>query len=373
MLTLNVSLDNLNWAAANVGMSLNQVVSKITKSQKSQQRMIEGKLTVKEAEKISQLTKVPFGYLFLENPPKAEYIDIPDLRQKPDAEPLSENFYDVLKDIKLKHDWYLDYLKELDAEPLDFVGKFKVESSYKEIARDICNELNLPINSKNRKERENYFSVLVEKCEQKRILVFRSGVVGYNNKRILDIDEFRGFVFTHNLASAVFINLQDSPSARIFTLIHELAHIWLGQNGVDDLHIDAKDYVEVLCNKVAAEVLVPEEVFKRKWDDFLGDISALSDYFGVSTIVIARVALTLKKISQSYYLENYQKDQMLDRKKRSQINGGDYYRNAVGKNTLALSRAVFGKAMSGGITLREAGKVLGMNPQSVIYLGENYI
>ncbi|PWB16786.1 hypothetical protein DCO44_03040 [Acinetobacter sp. AM] len=373
MIILNVTLKNLEWAAANIEMPLNIVVSKITSSPKNQSRILEGSLTIKEAEKFSQITKIPFGYLFLDNPPKSERIIIPDLRQKPNPEPLSENFHDVLKDIKFKHEWYLEYIKEIEVEPLNFVGKFDNNASYKDIAVDICDVLDLPINPKSRKEREGYFTSLIERCEQARILVFRSGVVGSNNKKILDIDEFRGFVLTHKFAPAIFINLQDSPSARIFTLIHELAHIWLGQNGIDDLHIDAKDDIEILCNRVAAEVLVPQKVFKRKWDELEGNISDLSDYFGVSEIVIARVALTLSYMSKSEYIDNYHRDQFIDRNKRSQINGGDYYRNALGKNTLALSRAVFNKAMSGGITLREAGKVLGMNPQSVMVLGENYI
>lgn len=371
MNTLNIALRNLEWAASNIGMPLGDVVSKISGSPKTQSKILEGKLSVREAEKLSKLTKVPFGYLFLEEPPQLFQPEIPDLRQKMNPLPLSQEFKEVLKDVKAKQDWYVDFLKDLDAEPLSFVGKYNSsnEISHFEVAHSICQTLNLPINVSTRRARETYFSTLVERCEAQRILVFRSGVVGSNN-RSLDINEFRGFVLTNRFSPAIFINLQDSPSARIFTLAHELAHIWLGQSGVDDLDIYGNNKIEVFCNKVAAEVLVPQKVFLEQWKIFDKNISKISDYFGVSELVIARIALTLSKISKEEYYEKYQFIKNYELRKIRESKGGDYYRTILNKNTLPLSRAVFNKAMSGGITLREASKILGMNPQSVMRLGE---
>lgn len=89
----------------------------------------------------------------------------------------------------------------------------------------------------------------------------RSGIVGNNTHRPLDVAEFRGFAISHPLAPLVFINSADAPAARLFTLMHELAHIWVGSSGISNASPGNARREEVFCNAVAGEFLAPHDVF----------------------------------------------------------------------------------------------------------------
>ncbi|HMM61712.1 MAG TPA: ImmA/IrrE family metallo-endopeptidase, partial [Candidatus Rifleibacterium sp.] len=89
---------------------------------------------------------------------------------------------------------------------------------------------------------ESFFNILVERSEQAGIIILRSGKVGNNTHRTLDVKEFRGFVIYDELAPFIFINGADAKAAQIFTLVHELAHVWLGASGVSNNGLDTPEY-----------------------------------------------------------------------------------------------------------------------------------
>jgi len=130
------------------------------------------------------------------------------------------------------------------------------------------------------------------------VVVVINGVFGNNTRQPLDPEEFRGFVLCDRHAPLIFINGADFKSAQMFTLAHELAHLWLGQDGVFNLPDlqPSEDALEKLCNRVAAEVLIPSRELEACWPELKqGDApyNALARRFKVSPMVAARAGKLL--------------------------------------------------------------------------------
>ena len=144
--------------------------------------------------------------------------------------------------------------------PHEFVGSATIENNTEALASKITQELKLKINWN--KNNPNTFNVLREEISNLGILVMQNGVVGNNNHRILNVAEFRAFVLIDQYVPLIFLNARDSTNAKVFSLCHELVHVWLG---VDELYNDNftsnqivnNSQLEKFCNEVAAEMLLP--------------------------------------------------------------------------------------------------------------------
>lgn len=311
--TLKLSIATLEWAANKAGSSLDDFASALYAKRDVVERIVRGQLTIAQIRKFSERAKVPFGFLFLPSPP-AEYqpdSNLVDFRTTRNSQPLSNDFLDVYKDIEHKQSWYRDYLIRIDAPKLEFVAKYRAikDTPEKRIAEDIRTTLGIENIADSLKSAEDYYSAIVRSCEDAGILVFKNSVVVNSTKRKLSSEEFRGFVISDEYAPAIFINGEDTKYANIFTLAHELAHVWLGESGISDVDIDSRNREEMKCNAIAAEVLVPSEIFMARWDDAQGGsrdkIARLNKLFKVSELVVARVALRYGKITPKVYRDLY--------------------------------------------------------------------
>ncbi len=300
------------------------------------------KPTIKQLENFTHKVHVPFGYMFMNQPPN-ESVPIPFFRTGTGLiNQVSLNVYHTIQIIQDRQDWLTSYLDESGYPDLDFVGKYNVNSNYKEIANNIRTTLKLSINwASNHDTWEQALDYLTLQIEEAGIIVNFNGVVGNNTKRKIPVDECRGFVLVDKKAPFLFINSADAKAAQMFTLIHELAHIWLGETaGFDNNQmLPANNPIEILCDKVAAEFLVPEVFFKEKWDK-KPDIKYLSKVFKVSPIVIARRALDLGLISKPDFFKFYNNYiAELNHKKENQSSGGDFY--ATTKKRISLRFASY--------------------------------
>lgn len=359
----------LDWAARQAGASLRDVASQI--STRRFERIEAGELTPAQAEKFAKLVNVPFGFLFFEEPPAARELPIADLRSTQDADPLGQEFYAVYDDVVYKQSWYRDYLQSIASEPLPFVGKFSnnlANLSPAVVSRDIERVLGITRSAMSTlKSADDLYAFIAERAEANGVLVFKNGVVGNNTRRQLPVSQFRGFAIVDEYAPAVFVNGADAKAAWAFTLLHEIAHIWVGASAVSDVAIGSNDRTEVLCNAIAAEALVPVAEFVRAWDeagnyDSLVKIDTLRRRFKVSGLVIARRALDRGVIDRAVYRSVYE----AARKQGADSSGGNFYATLGARNGKRFSRTVADLAHAGDISLRLASRLLNTTPSNVL-------
>lgn len=158
----------------------------------------------------------------------------------------------------------------------------------------------------------------------------------------------------------MFLNNADAKAAQLFTLIHELAHVWLGKSAGfnQDQLLPASNETEILCDRVAAEFLVPAHILREFWKD-LADIQKLATRLKVSTIVIARRALDLELISKTQFYTFYNKyiEQFRVKKGGS---GGNFYSTSKRRVSPTFASFVDSAVQSGELTYKDAFKLTGL-------------
>jgi Zn-dependent peptidase ImmA (M78 family) len=305
---ITVQPEILRWAVDRSGLSYGDFKEPV-------QDWINGQSqpTVRKLESFARKAMVPFGYLFLPKPPD-EPIRVPDFRTFGDEKlrTFSPNLRDSITDVERRQAWMRDYLIDLGNQPLDIVGSLKSTLPYELAAIRIRERLGLSINWQTKQNNwEQALTSLRRAIETAGIFVCMTNQVGLNTRRPLDQNEFRGFVLIDRYAPWIFVNTNDTKSAQMFTLAHELVHVWLGKPGLFNLEKlePANDAVEQFCNRVAAEFLLPVDLFIPEWTNSgsLSDrCSRLSQRFKVSPLVVGRRALELDLISRTAFFKFYQ-------------------------------------------------------------------
>jgi Zn-dependent peptidase ImmA (M78 family) len=358
---VNINADMLTWAISRAGYELHEFTTKIPKVLD----WIEGtkKPTVKQLETFSKKVHLPFGYLFLQEPP-IEKLPIPFFRSNDTkTDKVSVNVYDTIQLMLQRQDWLKEYLKDNDFEKLSFIGAFNNSNDVNKIVLNIRSVLGLSENwASNFKTWEEALNHLIEAVENKGIIAVFNGVVENNTSRPIDVEECRGFVLVDEYAPFMFVNNADSKSAQMFTIVHELAHIWTGHSaGFDFRKLQpADDPNEKLCDQIAAEFLVPKSTFNNVWLEN-PNIKNGSRFFKVSEIVIARRALDLGKITRTQFFAFYEeyKNKEFD-KKKIQSSGGDFYATARKRLSITFAHHVERAVKSGDLLYRDAYKLTSM-------------
>ena len=321
--------------------------------------------TFNQIEDFSKKSHIPLGYFFLQTPP-IEQISLLEYRTLDSIQLTnpSRNLIDTIHDMEAVQEWMVNYRKEWNYDTISIVGSLKGITDISVIADTIRKDLGLNIawykDCGNPSEAFNKVRGLLEECG---IVVMMNGIVGKNTHRALDVNEFRAFAMVNEWAPLIFINGADSAGGRLFSLFHELVHLWIGEN---DLYNDTKysangiKPIEVTCNAVAGALMVPKTVFLEKWnnntnDDIHEKIKELARMFRCSSSVIARRALDNKKIDQNVYnmviadaIEAYIQT------KQEKSSGGDYYRVARSKLDGVFVRALCESVNSGRTSFTEA-------------------
>jgi len=324
--------------------------------------------TLNQLVDFSRKFRVPLGSLFLKMPPE-ESLAIADFRTLDGAMPRnpSPNLLDTFYTMQSRQKWMREELLESGASPMPIVGSISLNDSVQEAVRTILEHLQLgAMWHKSATDDAKRCSLLRKAADQIGILVFFSGIVGHDTSRTLDTDEFRGFVLVDKYAPLIFVNSNDSETARLFTLTHEIVHLALGESGLFNFRRFGvgDEKLEVRCNAIAAELLVPRSAFEEQWKKTSGNqISTLARHFGVSRAVIARRAFDLEYITYETFVNYYQvlREEWLRQKRKNKEKKGKnkiFYPVAEFRRSRCFSEAVIIAADSGRLLLRDAYRLL---------------
>lgn len=338
--------------------------------------------TINQLKELSGRLHVPFGYFLLRTP----IDDTPPIFafrtvKGKGVEHPSRELIDTVAQMSQIQEWARDDAERNRLEKLSFIGSAKVESPVETVVSDIRKTLGLKSNwfeddtiqgTRVSKKQRNQaaFTFLRERCAGSGIFVFTTGIAGQSTRRKLDPDEFRAFALIDDYAPLIFINHNDSSAARLFSLAHELVHLWLGKSELYNapyLMNSSTTKMEAYCNKVASEILIPDEIFLQQWAsdkaDGLQELEKLAEYFCASPLAIARRALDHGFIGQQDYdrvaAEQQERWGQVSRE-RASAGGGDFYRTNLSRTDSRFLERLASSVAEGRTTYSQASHLMGM-------------
>ncbi len=328
--------------------------------------------TLKQLEDFSQATHAPLGYLFLSQPPE-ERLPIPDFRTLSGTavRSLSADLLDTLYSMQQRQWWLRETLVEAGADPLGVVASARLSDIPEAVAVAMREALGLHSGwARGVATWQAAIGELRRAVQDLGVMAVINGVVGNNTHRKLDVAEFRGFALCDPYAPLIFVNGADTKSAQIFTLAHELAHVWIGREGLSGFEGLFPDHGEVerFCNHVAAEFLVPARELEACWAEARAAAQPyefLARRFKVSPIVAARRAMDLRLISREAFFAFYkdytaQERHLEMRRKEQHKGGGDFYNNQNTRVGERFALEVFRAAKEGRVMYTEAYRLTGL-------------
>lgn len=366
MTRIAINPDFLRWARERAGLEIFELLGRFPKLEAWEAGELQP--TLKQLEHYAKATHAPIGYFFLPATP-VEQVPIPDFRTLGDkaiTRP-SPNLLDTVYACQERQAWYRDYALVTGQPPLPFAGSLTCDTPPTQAAEHLRRELGFSLEA--RRDCRTWTEALrlfIEQAENLGIMVMVSGVVLNNNYRHLDVQEFRGFALADDRAPLIFINGADSKAAQMFTLAHELAHLWLGQSALSDVSVgDAPtNVIESWCNQVAAELLVPMAAFTAEIheDEPLHDrLKRLARHFKVSTLVILRRLYDAGRMDRDAFFRAYRDE--LEHLRNIDANGsggGDFYRTTVTRVSRRFARALVESTLEGRTLYRDAFRMLGI-------------
>ncbi|MSP36994.1 MAG: ImmA/IrrE family metallo-endopeptidase [Deltaproteobacteria bacterium] len=360
-----VKSDLISWARERSGVASDELLKRFPKYREWESGAAQP--TLRQLEALAKTTFTPLGYFFLPEPPE-DRLPIPDFRTLPGAQPKrpSPNLLETIQTMQQRQGWMRDFLREQGQEPLAFVGSVSLGVDLNELAAGIRAALSLSNDWAHRESNwTEALKTLREATEDAGILVVINGVVGNNNRRKLDRSEFQGFVLTDEYAPLIFINGADFKAAQMFTLAHELAHLWLGRGGVFSFEEmqPVNNEVEVICNRAAAEFLVPAAQLQSVWQESQETdepFQFLARHFKVSPIVAARRALDLQLMSRPEFFEFYHAYEEDDRRQKQTSSGGDFYATQGTRIGERFANTVIRAVIEGHLLFRDAYRLTGL-------------
>ena len=366
-LQITLQPDVLRWARERAKLQPEELAKKM--GVKRHERVLEwerdGVISVAQVDKLAKCTYTPLGFLYSKEPPD-ERLPIADFRTREGTPPPSPDLLDTVYLMQRRQGWMRDELIEDGDEPLDFVGAYGLDSQPRHVASAMREVLQLPGGWAQAEGTKNdALRRLRSRFDAVGVLVCFNGVVGNNTRRKLDPKEFQGFALADEYAPLIFVNNADFRAAQIFTLAHELAHLFIAKTGVSTLEAlqPSPDDTEKFCDKAAAEFLVPAEELRAFWSrsGTNNPLQAVATKFKVSSIVAARRALDLKLISTDTFFNFYRANaKEWDGNQPREDDGGNFWNTQKWRIGPRFATAIVRAVKEGRMLYREAYNLTGL-------------
>ena len=358
----------LRWARERAGVAQEDLTARFRRLPEWEDGQTQP--TLKQAEAFARAVHAPVGCLFLSEPPE-ETVPIPDFRTfaghavtRP-----SPNLTDTIYACQERQSWFRNFARVTGEPDLDFVGSASVNTSPATVAARIRETLGFDLAA--RQECSAWTDALrlfIRQADEAGVLVMVSGIVMSNTSRPLDPAEFRGFALCDPLAPLIFVNGKDTKAAQMFTLAHELAHVWLGASALSNLGAAPNTGFcreEVWCNAVAAELLVPLHVLQfdlRRNEPLPDALTRLAHTFKVSTLVILRRLLDAGWLTRERFDDAWaqEHERLRTLVRAGSAGGGDFHRTTVARVGRRFARALVVSTLEGQTLYRDAFRMLGV-------------
>lgn len=268
--------------------------------------------TLTQAKSLAKQYRVPFAYFYLpDTPQKTKRLEKVDYRTFGNwgVDEMSRELRWFLRDIEDRRDTMIELYKEAEMEPVPFTLNISVDTAEAVFATQIRNFLSLTdqVQTKFRKP-EAALSFCISKLEEQDFLVFQAAKI--------QTEEMRGLSIAYDVFPIIALNRKDEPSARLFTLIHELVHILSRTSGIcNDMSQDKAQIskMELFCNKIAGLALVPTPQLKKNKNISLiqrygpddAYVNAIARDFAVSKEVVLHRLWDIGIIDRTTYFDTF--------------------------------------------------------------------
>lgn len=363
----------LKWARESARMAEETAAAKVSVTVERLKQWEEGinQPTIKQAQKLAKAYKRPFALFFLPEVPR-DFQPLQDFR-KTGAKELTTSSIFIIREIQQKQTWISDVYEENKEDKLPFVGRFSIKDNPQQVAADILETLKIiPASYKT----NNPIKEWIDAAESNGIFVSRTSFI--HSRLKLDSNELQGFAIADPYAPFVFINSEDWNAPQLFTLVHELAHIWIAETGISneiEPAIKNKDKyhpVELFFNEVAANALMPKTLLLSLDSSSFKSSKAVfqtAKQLGVSSFALLVRILNLNLISITEYQKlkkqadidfaAYLKKEEAKKDKQKEKSGGpNYFLLQLNRNSRLFTQTVLDSFRGGFIEPTLASNLL---------------
>ncbi|NCO62695.1 MAG: ImmA/IrrE family metallo-endopeptidase [Flavobacteriia bacterium] len=369
-----ITSEILKWARESARISVEDAAKKVSVPPEKYLNWENGNdyPTIRQAQTLAKSFRRPFSLFFLPQIPK-DFHPLQDYRRD-DSQKLDTASLFIIRDIQEKQHWISELFEEIGEDKLPFVGKYSINDNPEIVAKDILNTLKISPNN----YQKTPINEWIDKAEAAGIFISRASYL--HSRLFLDRDLIQGFAIADKFAPFIFVNTKNWNAPQLFTLVHELAHIWIAKSGIsNEIDIDFSENpkskfhpVELFCNQVAANALMPRELITQFDTDLFDSNNKIFNQakeLGISSFALLVRALNLNIITQSKYktlkqdaqdeFEKFLEKEKLKKEKQKERKGGpDAYHLRLNKNGKLFTRIVMDSFNNGSLSPSIASNLL---------------